>query len=127
MLGLLLWACGPKSTAPAPYVNPIILQVDQVERDSETEVTVTLGLQNQIEEAILIDEVHLNVSGQSKTLPYIVLLPEGSRQQIHLSMPVHPDLDQVRVLGRISSSEADVLAVCDRKIDLTGADPEHHH
>ena len=125
MLGFLLWACGPKSAPPTQYINPIILQVDQVERDSEVEVTVTLGLQNQVETSILIDEVHLNVSGQSKTLPYMLLLPEGSRQQIHLSMPVHPDLDQVRVIGRVSSSEADVLAVCDRKIDLTGV--EHHH
>ena len=125
MLGFLLWACTPKSVAPAQYLNPIILQVDEVERDSETEVTVTLGLQNQVEKSILIDEVHLNVSGQSKTLPYMLTLPELSRQQIHLSMPVHPDLDQVRVIGRVSSSEEDVLAVCDRKIDLTGV--EHHH
>ena len=125
MLMSLLWGCAPKSVLPEQYSNPLSVYVDEVQKEEEDQLLVVLGVENRSSSRIIIENVSIEVSGQSAAMNFHLHILEESTSQVRLVLPVDPALDQVRVSGMVSSLGKESVAVFDRTIDLVQFD--HHH
>ena len=121
----ILWGCQHSPTFQTHYTNPISIHVLEATKEDQDTLQLLLGTKNRSSALIIVDQLSINVSGLTTVMDIQIYLPAESSIRTRVVVPVDPDLDQLRVIGKVSTSGEQYLAIFDRTIDLASGDHRH--